>query len=381
MAAQNAGTRYSRRIRELARTKVDNARVISLYLNLDHTEFPTRKEWTSEMESLIDRAMREAQEGGLAQEVVEALKQDADRVRSWVTQEFDPKGVGSLAIFACSPSGLWETIELPGSVRSSVSVGESPVVEPLVEALPDDSWCVFLVNRRSARVLRGNRERLVERIKFQDDVHGQHDQGGWSQARFQRSVEEEVKDHVKKACETVFESFQRSGFDRLLVGAAEELWPEVQEKLHDYVKQRLVGRFDVEVEHSSPEDVLQRALPAIEQDERQREGALLELLSQELATGGRAASGLEKVLEALNERRVDTLLLQPGYQAPGVSCPNCGWAGVKGNECPLDRTALQEEQDIVESAVELTIVQSGEVKVLQHQALDDRGPVAALLRY
>src|SRR5256885_9916650 len=48
-----------------------------------------------------------------------------------------------------------------------------------------------------------------------DEVHGQHDQGGWSQARYQRSVEKEVHDHLKRTAEVAFRRFQRLPFDRL----------------------------------------------------------------------------------------------------------------------------------------------------------------------
>ena len=49
---------------------------------------------------------------------------------------------------------------------------------------------MFLVNRKLARILRGSRERLEEVAYITDDVHGWHDQGGWSQARYQRGHRE-----------------------------------------------------------------------------------------------------------------------------------------------------------------------------------------------
>jgi peptide subunit release factor 1 (eRF1) len=50
---------------------------------------------------------------------------------------------------------------------------------------------VALVSRADARFLRGGREGLTEEGRVSDDIHGQHDQGGWSQARYERSVDQD----------------------------------------------------------------------------------------------------------------------------------------------------------------------------------------------
>ena len=39
-----------------------------------------------------------------------------------------------------------------------------------------------------------------------DDVHSQHDQGGWSQARYQRGVEKEKDDHLAHTAEVAFDA-------------------------------------------------------------------------------------------------------------------------------------------------------------------------------
>ena len=51
---------------------------------------------------------------------------------------------------------------------------------------------------------RGWRRSTTSRV----DTHGQHDQGGWSQARFQRSVEQEKLNHLGEALDTLFPALQ-----------------------------------------------------------------------------------------------------------------------------------------------------------------------------
>ena len=105
-----------------------------------------------------------------------------------------------------------------------------------------ERWCVLLANRRAARLFTGDGDELEETDRIEDDVHRQHDQGGWSQANYQRSVDKEADDHLQRTAETAFALYQRRGFDRLLVGAPEELVGELESKLHSYLRDRQVGR-------------------------------------------------------------------------------------------------------------------------------------------
>jgi peptide subunit release factor 1 (eRF1) len=233
-----------------------------------------------------------------------------------------------------------------------------------------------------ARILRGSRDHLDEIARISDDVHGWHDQGGWSQARYQRGIQKEADDHVKNAAEVLFRRFKRSPFDRLLIGCPEEHCREVEKRLHPYLQERIVGRIDVDVENTSPDQVLDAAAAQMEKEDRRRERDALDRLEEGVATGGRGAAGLDEVLGVLNERRVEILLVEQGLTAAGVSCPNCGWVGADGSTCPVDGTDLEQHEDIVETAVQLAITQSAEVIAIRyHEDLDGRGSIAAVLRF
>jgi peptide chain release factor subunit 1 len=372
------------KLRELADLRPDGAKVLSLYLNLDPTEFANEKARSTEMSSLLDEVDRRLRNGtSLTHDEKVGLRADVERVREYFrSPDFSAKGAHALAIFCAGPADIFEVLKLPRPVDTGVAIDDTPFIEPLADLAFTGSWGVFLISRRMARILRGSRDRLEEIARISDDVHGWHDQGGWSQARFQRGIQKEVDDHVKHAAEVLFRRFRRSPFDKLLIGCPEEQCGEVEKRLHPYLQERIVGRIDVDVENTTPEEVLEAASAQMEQEDLRREREALDRLAEGLGTGGRGAAGLEEVLGVLNERRVEILLFEQGLNAPGVACPGCGWVGAAGDTCPIDGTTLDQREDIIETAIQLAITQSAEViPVRHHDDLDGRGSVAAVLRF
>jgi peptide chain release factor subunit 1 len=372
------------KLRKLAELRPDGAKVLSLYLNLDPTEFASAQARATEMSSLLDEADRRLRNGeSLTHDEKIHLREDVDRVRDYFrSDDFSAKGAHALAIFCSGPADLFEVIKLPRPVETGVAINDRPFLEPLTDIAFGGSWAVLLISRKMARILLGSREHLEEVTRISDDVHGWHDQGGWSQARYQRGIQKEADDHVKHATDVLFRRFRRRPFDGLLIGCPEETCGEVEKRLHPYLRERIVGRIEVDVENTTPDQVLGAAAERMEAEDRRREREALDRLAEGLGTGGRAAAGLDDVLSVLNERRVEILLIEQGLAAPGVVCPNCGWVGAEGSACPVDDTQLEQRDDVIESAVQLAITQSAEViAVRHHDDLDGRGSIAAVLRF
>jgi len=265
-------------------------------------------------------------------------------------------------------------------VRSRVAIGHSPLVGPLARLERGERWCVALVSRRDARIFRGSPDGLREIEQIHDTVFGQHDQGGWSQARYQRGIEKEKDDHLKHTAEALMKHFKRRPFQRLILGGPREVVADFESKLHGYLAERLAGRIEVDVDNSTPDQVLAAAQPRFDELEAEREAEAFERLGE----GGRAASGLDDVLRALNERRVETLILDEQFSATGASCPECGWLGPGGRTCPVDGRELEQLEDLTDAAIELTLQQSAEILAVHHrrEEFEERtGGVAALLRF
>jgi peptide chain release factor subunit 1 len=369
-------------LRRLAEIRLDRPVVLSLYLNLDPAEFATPPARATAVRSLLDEADRRVRElRDLPHEDKMDLRGSLERATTVLEGDLPTEGAHGLAVFSAQGADLLEVLKLPRPVSNRVAIRRSPLVAPLARLERRERWCVALVNRRDARIFRGSHDGLREIGQIHDPVFGQHDQGGWSQANYQRGIEKEKDDHLKHTAEALMTHFKRRPFERLIVGGPREVVSDFESKLHGYLKDRLAGRIEVDVEHSTPEQVLEAAQPLFEELEDAREGDALGRIRE----GGRAAVGLEEVLRALNERRVETLVMDERFDAAGTCCPACGWLGPAGEStCPVDGTELDSLDDLTEDAVDLTIQQSAEILAVRRRRdeLEQRaGGIAALLRF
>ncbi|MEX0992868.1 MAG: Vms1/Ankzf1 family peptidyl-tRNA hydrolase [Solirubrobacterales bacterium] len=368
-------------LRALATLRPAGHKILSLYLNLDPSEFPTPRDRATELDSLLTTAEHALREDSLDRAQRQELKHDIEHVREWFEKQFDASGTRGLVVFAASGADLFEVHTLARPISSEVVIDDSPFIEPLTAMLGGDSYCVLLINRQIARILTGNADRMSEISAIVDDVHSWHDQGGWSQARFQRGIAKEVHDHVKHAADELFSLFKRGHVQRLIIGAQPESRGEVEKSLHSYLRDRIVGWIDIDM-RSTPTEVARRASPTIVEDERKREQQWLERLQAELGRDSRGVCGLADTLGALNERRAETLLVREGFRAPGYATASADFLATEPGSSPRGEE-LAPHEDVIEPAIESALEQSAEIAVIRHAPgqLDALGSIGAVLRF
>lgn len=371
------------RLRRLAEHRPQNGhKVLSVYMDLDPATFGTQPARAAQVTSLVDAADRRIRAAELDHAARTVLRQDLDRIRDALRDGEAAKGAHALAIFASQSSELFEVLRLPDAVPHTVVLNDTPWLDPLV-GRGRTRRAIALVNRRTFRLIADGADgSMHEVVALADQVPSQHDKGGWSQSNYERSIEEEVRKHLEHSASLLFEQLQREPFDQLAVGVSAELWPELERMVHAYVRKRSLGRFDVDVEHVSLEQAVAAARPLFDAAARSQLEGRLGRLQQALAQGERAAGGLAAVLEALSERRVETLLYEAGFSSPGYVCPQSGWLGVGPAACPSGEGNAQARENVLDDAIAAAIVQRAEVCALvDRQELGPHGGIAALLRF
>jgi peptide subunit release factor 1 (eRF1) len=378
------------RLRELAETRSAQGKVLSVFINLDPSVFAAPPARATEISSVIDEASRTVRDrDDLTHEERSALERDIERVAERLRNGVDTEGARGLAVFASEHAGLFEILKLPRPVAHQVAIADTPCVEPLARIGTDELWWLVLVDRQHARLLAGTIDGLVELWRHEDDVRARidsakQDQDGRSERRYERSVEKEVDNHLRGAATELAKRLRDVHVAGILIGGPKETASHFKTLLHADVTKCVMGHFDSEVWTSGTDDVLKAARPVLDELVARRDAELLERIDEGVGKGARAVAGINDVLPAVHERRIDTLVVQEGFTAMGVRCPQCGWLGVSaGGQCPADGTMTDVVDNIVEVAVARAFAQDARVRYLPaaDTGLQEKGSIAALLRF
>jgi len=358
-------------LERLARLDTQGHPVVSMYVDLDPTRFPTPGARDTQLGSLFDQLRRD---GG---------ERETEALEHWLDANPTVKrGARGLALFSCAQAGILEVVRLTRPVEPQAVVDAVPWLEPLAALISPGDWGVAIVGRRAARLFRGGPDGLSEFATIDDDVFRRHAQGGWSQARFQRGIEEQVAAHVRGVAERLLRAHLRQPFEHLVVICSGELRPLIQRSLHNSLTAVVAEIIDADLGYAPANEVAAVVAPVIERVERDREREITGRLEQALGTGGAAAAGLEEVLSALEQERVEALLVGEPSRLRAWRCATCGRLSATGGRCPLDG-GVPVEADAVEHAVARAQRQSARVIVARYepQWLHEHGEIAALLRW
>lgn len=368
------------RLRSLAELR-PGGRVLSVFLNLDPSEFATTAAKETAISSIISRAKELAEaEPNLDHEERAALREDVEKVRGVLeTDDLADDGTRTVVVYASGLADILEVLRLPHLIDSQVIVDDSPFIEPLIEEEVSDRWWVLLANQRTARIFAGTTDSLEE-IDF---VGGSgHDQASGSQSRGQHSAEQATVGHIKTVADELFLLHKRRGVDHLILAGSDELRTTLAETLHPYLQERIAGHLTIDVEDSSVEDVRLSMAEVVEAFQRERERAVLDRLQQGVGTGTRATAGLDETLNALNEARVEILLLADDFHPPGFRDTSSGLITSEDRSGPVDQSALEPVKDVAEVASEKALEQDAQIMVIRyHDDVKEHGGIAAILRY
>jgi len=366
-------------LRELAGFRAKTSSALSLYLDLDPSTAPTPARAEMRLRSLLARAEKElGSNGGRGHEERLAVGRDLDRIRSWWVGEFERDGAHGLALFTSSADGLWRVLALTAPVPDTVHIGRQLALAPLVGLAADDKGAlVVVVDRERGRVFRVHDGRLEEVVDRSEEQPRRHDQGGWSQANFQRHLDKLVADHVKAVGDEIDERVRRSRGPQLVVVTRGPMRHEIESALSPQAREAIVGWANADA-HASPGELLEVARPHLERARGDREREAVERWRDELGRGGRACAGWAETLAAASTGRVEQLFLAGRATREAFDCPACGRAEAAPGRCPLDGAELA-AGDGAELAVRHTLAHGGAVvRVAPGELADD---VAALLRF
>jgi peptide chain release factor subunit 1 len=365
-------------LERLAALKSDDG-ILSVYIKIDPQLAYARQQPLAGFRSAYAALLRTA---GADQKAI--LEREKPKIESFLGP-WEQKG-RALVIFSSTPAGIWEVLNLNVALPTWVAAGpgaDTAVLTRLLDEYP--RMAVVLLDGEQVRVYLGEQRQVEREAELQGDIPGRHDQGGWSQARYQRHIEFHREQLLKEVVEEVRKLFYAQPFDRLILVGVDETVNELRDLLPVPLQRRVIGHFHADFKQENDESILRRAGELRTQIERQEEIALVDSIVDAAEAGGRGAIGLEPTIRAVFDGRVETLAVADGVTAPGSLCTQCGYFSSETfDTCPACGGPAEAVPDIVDQAAEQAFLKGAKVNTVFADAAEKliaRGGLGAVLRY
>jgi peptide subunit release factor 1 (eRF1) len=331
-----------------------------------------------------------------------------ERVEEFVLH-FAPRHPG-LALYASVDPEYFVAVPLPGRPVQDVAWSRQPVLTPLIEMMDEyEHVAVALVDKREARLFMTYLGAIELYESIESDSTGKYAPGdfprrtrstgirggrstpgkagmiawsGMAQSRQRRRHEEFAMQHLRDVAQALMQMMHEQPFDRLFLAGTEEAVDMLRNNLPQPLKARFAESLPLPVTASESE-VLTAALEASQRREREAEVETVERLVERAGTGG-AVLGLEETLNAVNDGRVDTLVMNSNLSGAVSMCGNCGRLTTSTSTCPSCGSEIEEVPDLRERLALDVLDQSGRIEIVEGPAadlLDSHNVLGAYVRY
>jgi len=314
----------------------------------------------------------------------EAVGEAFARVQRWLDEEFDSANRG--VVIYLEVGGDWfEAHQFPVPIQNLFSMGDRPVITPLAQVLESyDHVGVVLLDREHVRVLSVYLGTLLDEIELRPDpIPAPHSvqPGGFSQQRYQRRKLEETRHFFRDFAREVEEFVRRYGARSLVILGTDENVSQFREFLPQALQEKIVHTGAMAVDESSSE-VLRKIEPHL-QAQRERElYEVLDELRERVDQSYLATAGYQSTLSALQEGKVDTLVVGRDLARSGMRCKQCGFVFARETaECPFDQGPTEPVDDLVEEMVRMAEGQGAAVEFVDARDVSAMNGVGALLRF
>ncbi|MCA9926244.1 MAG: hypothetical protein KC419_24215 [Anaerolineales bacterium] len=361
-------------LQELLSYEANGHQVVSVYVDTD-----SGKETKDAIKLQVRGMLKNAQ---LTEE------NNAAEIERFLDHGYDWKHPG-LAIFCSKGGDFFRTYPVAISFRNRVRVGHKPYVKPLAHLLDYYAhYGVILIDRVGARVLEYHLGELqategtigedVRKLKQGRGSSAVGMRGGVGGARHEDEV---AQRNLRDAANFADKFFADKPIRRLFIGGTAETVAQFRELLSKQLQSCMAGTFSISMT-ASEHEIRNQTLRMLTEANQIREQKLVEHLLTTHAKGGQAVLGLDDTLQAICDKRVDTLIISDGFRKPGYVHEDSGFIVANLAKSPLSDRELTAVNDVVDTAVAETMSNGGHVEVIAgNPSLDGMGHIGAILRF
>lgn len=239
----------------------------------------------------------------------EMLERDMERIARFLENDIQPSANG-VAIFACDAGELFETVQLNAPLDDHwLYIGDQPHLYPLARlAAQFPRYAVVLADTQRTRILviadgGISNDTAIDGVKTR-----RTSQGGWSQARYQRHIQNYHLLHVKEVVATLEKIVTNEGIDRIVIAGDVVVLPLLREQMSKPLAEKVVD--ELSLSSDAPQDaVITATLESLRKVDAESDRDKVDAAVGAYRAGGLGVVGPDATLLALTNGQVDELLL------------------------------------------------------------------------
>jgi peptide subunit release factor 1 (eRF1) len=305
-ASPTAASPLRRQLHTLAAFEPTDSLVVSLYLSLvpdqhgrDHHDVFCRRAFADQLKAVESRAGDHA-----------ALSRVFGRIETYLASEVAPSANG-VAIFAADgDDGLFEAVQLDAPIDHHwLFIGAVPHLYPLARLIDQyPRYAAVLLDSNHARILVFAAGAIEGRTEVSGEKTRRHSMGGWSQARYQRRVDNIRQQHVEEVVEALDGIVRAEQIQHVIVAGDDVVVPMFQKALPAHLASAVVDV--MRLDRSAGEaELIGEALAALRQQDAGSDAARVAEVLGAWRAGGLGVAGPEATLRALQLGQVDEVLI------------------------------------------------------------------------
>jgi peptide chain release factor subunit 1 len=366
---------------KLAAFEPQDSPVVSLYLNLlpdqhgrDHYETFCRKIFAERLKGFREHSAERA-----------SFDRDVARINEYLANKLDRSSNGA-AIFASSGAGeFFKAIQLDVPLDEHwLFIGPVPHIYPLARLVDQyPRYVSVLLDSNRARIFVFGLGAVEKDAQVQSVKTRKTSMGGWSQARYQRHVENFHAHHVKEVVDTLDRIVAADNIQHVIVVGDETVVALLKDALPGHLSEKIIDilRFD---RQAVVDEIAEVTLEVLRQKDAETD---IERVAQVIGAwqaGGLAVAGPEASMRALQMGQVEELLITAAprelkrvQHLPDDAAPVLATADTSAPE-GADEQQLRLADELVTHARNT----AARVRIIEDpRLLRDYGGVAAMLRF
>jgi len=362
-------------LRSLAELTAPERAFLSVYLS--------RPKAVGELDRRFKAVRRALKAGGEeARDEREHFDENVKLVRDYLDKH--PPKSGSLCLLACWVLDFFKAIPLAAPVPDLVMIDASPYLRPLAELEDEyENVAVVVADNKKARIFVVSSAVAGDAEVVKGNVKNHVRKGGWSQQRYERRRDKQLLLYAREIAEALVRLSEEEDFRRIILVGSKETLRVVHEELPQRLR-AMVAEKAVNLGGSREHETVNAEIAALfAEQERQSEADLWEKIRVAYLRGGLGIVGIDAVVAAAQQGRVETAVVDRTYKPEGRRCRECEHLEPRVVEaCPACGSKSVFAVDLVSDLVDLLERTSATIDFADPiPTLTDAGRVAALLRY